>query len=269
MKTDISHLITSQLKSIVSSSVVDVEIDISPEKENSMVLICDEKYKNNIKVNFSSGMLRVSSEGNFNNPGILKLLVKSSSLEEITVSGTADVSGNYKGSNLKIKISGTGNINLSGKVVDLDVNISGTGDASLKGLEAKNVILKLSGTSDAKVFASDSCNVTISGIGEANIYGNPEKFQKKISGLGTVHQVKEERKELSKDDIVNNFLFQKNYENYQIGEYEEDYNNAYEDYKYELNEQMKDVTLEKMKEENAEPKLTRSQILKAKIKRML
>lgn len=275
MKTDMSDLITSQLKSIVSSSVVDVEIDISPDNKDSLVLVCGEKYKNQIKVSFSSGILRFNAEGNFNNTGDLKLLVKSSSLEEIIVSGTSNVSGNYKGARLKIKLSGTGNINLSGKVEHLDVNVLGTGDASLKELEAKSVILKLSGTSNAKVFAYDSCNVKISGIGDATVYGSPENFQQKVSGLGTVNQVNGKNKnKISKNDSFNSF-FEKEEENYEKEE-EQQENNKYEKYKYELDEQMKeimknnqDALVKKMKEENEEPKLTPSQILKAKIKRML
>lgn len=196
MNTNISHLITSKLNSIVSSSVVDVEIDISPENENSLILICDEKYKSQIKINFSSGILKINAEGNFNKTENLKLLVKSSSLDEINIFGTSDVSGVYKGSDLKIKVSGTGDIDLSGEVDNLDLHISGTGDAILEKLKAKNVILKVSGTSDAKVFAFDSCNVTTSGTGDATIYGSPEIFQQKVFGLGGV-------KKVSNDKIVN------------------------------------------------------------------
>jgi Putative auto-transporter adhesin, head GIN domain len=194
MNTDLTKLLTSQVETLTASAIVDVEIDIAPNNENSMILVCDEKYKNQVKVSFSGSALRVSAEGNFDNAGNMKVILKTSSLEEITVSGTADVSGVYKGSSLKIKVSGTGDVDLSGTVKKLDVTISGTGDASLKGLEAKDVTLKLSGTSDAKVFASDSCFVTISGVGDATVYGNPEKMQQKVSGLGSVKQAGAKKK---------------------------------------------------------------------------
>ena len=198
MNTDLTKLLTSQVKALTASAIVDVEIDISPNNDNSIILVCDEKYKNQVKVSFSGGTLKVGAEGIFNNAGSMKVILKASSLEEITSSGTSDISGVYNGSNLKIKVSGTGDVNLSGTVRDLDVNISGTGDASLKGLEAKNVTLKLSGTSDAKVFASDSCSVTISGIGDATVYGNPEKMQQKVSGLGSVKQANGNKKSTEK-----------------------------------------------------------------------
>lgn len=201
MNTNLTNLLTSPVETLNSSAIVDVELDISPSNENSMTLVCDEKYLKQIKVSLSNGSLRIGAEGNFNNPGIIKLILKTSSLEEITVSGASDVSGVYKGNNLKIKVSGTGDVNLSGQVQNLDVNISGTGDASLKGLEAQNVTLKLSGTSDAKVFASKSCFVTISGIGDATIYGSPEKIQKKVSGLGSVKEAGGKKKKESTHEM--------------------------------------------------------------------
>lgn len=196
MNTDLTELLTSQVKNLTASAIVDVEIDICPNNNNSIILVCDEKYKNQVKVCFSSGNLKVGAEGSFNNAGSMKIILRASSLEEIISSGTSYISGLYKGSNLKIKVTGTGDVNLSGTVRDLDVSILGTGNASLKGLEARNVTLKLSGTSDANVFASNSCSVTISGIGNATVYGKPEKMKQKVSGLGSVKQAGSNKKSI-------------------------------------------------------------------------
>ena len=49
-----------------------------------------------------------------------------------------------------------------------------------------NTDISLSGACSAEVYAAQSLNVTISGVGNASYYGDPESVNKNIAGLGRV-----------------------------------------------------------------------------------
>jgi hypothetical protein len=87
--------------------------------------------------------------------------------------------------NLASDISGSGSMHFSGKTDFLDASITGAGDISALDLEAKTVSLKITGSGDCEVNASEALNVKITGSGDVKYIGAPQISQK-ITGSGKV-----------------------------------------------------------------------------------
>jgi len=84
-----------------------------------------------------------------------------------------------------VHLSGAGKIELSGRAREQNVVISGAGGYVARKLETKKATVALSGAGKGIVWAVDDLDVTISGLGSVDYYGEP-KISQVISGLGNV-----------------------------------------------------------------------------------
>jgi len=75
---------------------------------------------------------------------------------------------------------------MDGQVDNLDIRISGAGNADTQKLKAKNVKVSISGAGNATVYAKESLDGNVSGVGNLTYYGNPEDADTNVSGLGKI-----------------------------------------------------------------------------------
>jgi len=116
---------------------------------------------------------------------LVKIVVKS--LEEVEISGAGDVDiSGFQGHKFKYRLSGAGNLEMDGQVDNLDIRISGAGNADTQKLKAKNVKVSISGAGNATVYAEESLDGNVSGVGNLTYYGNPEDADTNVSGLGKI-----------------------------------------------------------------------------------
>ena len=87
---------------------------------------------------------------------------------------------------LDIEISGAGAFTGWGETQKLLVNCSGAGNIDTSKLKAVNADINLSGASKAKVYVEGDLKVNIIGLGKVIYYGNPDKIQQNITGLGSL-----------------------------------------------------------------------------------
>ena len=105
----------------------------------------------------------------------------------INLSGAGNVNiGNLSATSVHLDVSGAGNIEFAGKVDDQQVNISGAGKYDAGNMESQTASIELSGTGSATVWATNSLDIQISGMGSVNYYGDPANLTRDVSGLGTV-----------------------------------------------------------------------------------
>jgi hypothetical protein len=103
---------------------------------------------------------------------------------EIVVGGAGDINiGSLTAKKLVVRIRGAGDAELAGKVVEQDVEINGAGDYGAGKLNSQTAIVVVSGAGDATVWATDTLDVRISGVGSVEYYGSPSVTQN-ISRLG-------------------------------------------------------------------------------------
>ena len=147
----------------------------------------------------------VISQGNYNlRPTSLEFNITVAHLKGIAISGSGEVMGKsrFVSENFYAKISGSGEMALELEVKDLQTDISGSGSVNLAGqtnrheatisgsgkidafdMPARNVSLKVSGSGDCKVNATETLDARISGAGDVIYTGHP-RITSKISGSG-------------------------------------------------------------------------------------
>ena len=122
-----------------------------------------------------------SGAGNVHAPAIntSRLVVNTSGVGNIAIDHlTAD--------ELDAMISGKGSITVAGKVRQERLSLSGVGSFRAGELESQTALVTIAGTGSALIWAGDSLNVGLSGVGSLEYYGNP-RLKQRINGIGRVH----------------------------------------------------------------------------------
>jgi hypothetical protein len=101
------------------------------------------------------------------------------------VEGGAIVEMNMKVNQLKVIGEGGVKFEFDGIAKTMDARISGAGYLDADDLKARQVTCKIEGVGAASVYASESLDAFISGVGKINYEGNP-KVNKQINGIGVV-----------------------------------------------------------------------------------
>lgn len=87
----------------------------------------------------------------------------------------------------EVDISGVGDLSLSGRCGALDVDVSGVGELNAERLECRAVTVDVSGVGEATVFASESVDAEIAGVGRIEVEGSPASVKKSQSSpLGRI-----------------------------------------------------------------------------------
>ncbi len=108
-------------------------------------------------------------------------------LRAIHVSGVVDGDvRNINTQNFKVSVSGVGDLKLTGKCGRLDADLSGVGDLNAKALVCKAADVSVSGVGDATVYASQSLNARVSGIGDLDCFGSPKQVRKNRTFFSTI-----------------------------------------------------------------------------------
>lgn len=111
-------------------------------------------------------------------------------LTGLTVSGVVDGTiDNIDAEKFTLSVSGVGDISLAGQCDSLNADVSGVGDLDARELECRAVDVKVSGVGSATVFAAEVVDAAVSGMGDIDVYGDPEQVSKSGSMFAdvTVH----------------------------------------------------------------------------------
>lgn len=92
---------------------------------------------------------------------------------------------NLQTGEVELEISGASEIELAGRADSIRLDLSGLGRFDAADLEGQRVVIDISGGGSARVWAQESLDLSLSGLGEVSYYGNPEVSQD-ISGGGQI-----------------------------------------------------------------------------------
>lgn len=141
------------------------------------------------------------------NPTKMELIIPYSELEKISIGGACKLSSETAvvSNNLLLEVSGAGDIDLMVDLESLRTRISGAANISLEGsaekhsanlsgasnmraekLLTKNTQVSLSGAGSAHIYASESLDASLSGVGSIRYYGDPVKKSISKSGIGSI-----------------------------------------------------------------------------------
>ena len=107
---------------------------------------------------------------------------------EIHVSGSGDVAGKVAAKTLQVSVTGSGDISLSGSAENSTVGMSGSGDFSGRNLVTAISTVRVSGSGDVTVNATQRLDARISGSGDIRYTGGASQVSTSSSGSGDIHK---------------------------------------------------------------------------------
>ena len=172
----------------------------------------DAEVINDVVTEVQNGVLKIHSSnkhnwGNFWNNRNVTVYVTAKNVDEIGLSGSGDLkiedqlntnnlelhisgSGNCQGKiNVKkadVSVSGSGDFKIAGNADESDVRISGSGNFEASALITKTTAIHVSGSGNARVFASESLDASVSGSGDVRYSGHPKNVSKVAHGSGDI-----------------------------------------------------------------------------------
>jgi hypothetical protein len=133
---------------------------------------------------YSSGAGSVRAD-KFSSPGLLDLRVNGAGAVEFSQLECASV---------KVVLAGAGAVKLQGHTRNQDVEISGAANYLAGDLRTQYTKLAISGAGNARVWAMSELDVSISGMGKVDYYGNPT-IKQEIAGVGSLHSLGEKARD--------------------------------------------------------------------------
>ncbi|RYE22721.1 MAG: DUF2807 domain-containing protein [Sphingobacteriaceae bacterium] len=202
----------SGFHAIASSGSFDVVM--SQGNTESVRVKADAEVINEVVTEVKNGTLMIHSKNNhnwgmshlwINKPIIIYVVAKD--LNSIGLTGSGDLridnqfntntlqlrlsgSGDFKGAinvkTLEASISGSGDFSISGKADETTVSISGSGDYRGGDLITKSTAIRVSGSGDANIYASENVEASVSGSGDVHYSGHPKNVSKVAHGSGDI-----------------------------------------------------------------------------------
>ena len=103
----------------------------------------------------------------------------------IAGSGDLQIDSAQLGS-FSLSIRGSGDVTVVGHADDAHYSIEGSGDISAADLVAHRVQVRIAGSGDAKVNATDSIDASVAGSGDVTYSGHPHDVSRRVAGSGSV-----------------------------------------------------------------------------------
>jgi hypothetical protein len=114
--------------------------------------------------------------------------VSATQLKSLEVSGAGKFTlSELSGPELAIKIAGAGSVGGNGNVESLEIVVEGAGSVDLGDLKSKSTNIEISGAGSATVFASESVDASVNGVGTITVHGNPQDVVKSVGGIGKIN----------------------------------------------------------------------------------
>ena len=147
----------------------------------------DENILPLITTKISKGILRIESDSTFETKADSEIIINIKSIKDFTFDGVGKtVIHNLNEDKFKCNINGVGSCELNGKVESFYVSVNGVGSVNAKQLIADDVVANLNGVGSVKLYAKNSLNASVNGIGGLTYFGNPSEFILNDSGIGGI-----------------------------------------------------------------------------------
>lgn len=200
----------SGFHAIASSGSFDIVL--SQGNTESVRVKADANVINEVVTEVKNGTLMIHSKNNhswgmsnFWNNKKVTVYVTAKDLNSIDVSGSGDlkIENQFNTNNLELRLSGSGDFTGKVNVKTLEASISGSGDFKIVGLAdestvagsgdfngngliTKSTAIRVSGSGDASIYASEKLDASVSGSGDVRYSGHPKNVSKVVHGSGEV-----------------------------------------------------------------------------------
>lgn len=106
----------------------------------------------------------------------------------LRLSGSGDITGPVTVNELESSISGSGDIKVSGTAKTSAVKVVGSGDFTGSDLVTQSTMVKVAGSGDARVNASQKVDASVVGSGDVYYTGGATNVSSSSAGSGDIHK---------------------------------------------------------------------------------
>ena len=184
--------LASEMRKLSNFKAIEITIGydkilVNCGEEPSIHISGDENILPLITTRISKGILRIESDSTFETKADSEIIINIKSLKEFTFDGVGKtVIHNLNEDKFKGNINGVGSCELNGKVESFYVSVNGVGSVNAKQLIADDVVANLNGVGSVKLYAKNSLNASVNGIGGLTYFGNPTELILNDSGIGGI-----------------------------------------------------------------------------------
>ena len=156
-------------------------------QEPSIHISGDENILPLITTRISKGILKIESDSTFETKADSEIIINVKSLKEFTFDGVGETFiNNINEDKFICSINGVGSCDLNGKVKSFNISVNGVGSVNARQLIAADVVASLNGVGSVKLYAKNSLNASVNGIGGLTYFGNPTELILNDSGIGGI-----------------------------------------------------------------------------------
>jgi len=105
---------------------------------------------------------------------------------KLRISGSGDMTGKLNAKTLESSITGSGDMKLSGNAESSTVSVVGSGDFTARNLLTVSSAVRVSGSGDAEVNASDRVDAAVNGSGDVRYTGAAKNINSRKNGSGDI-----------------------------------------------------------------------------------
>jgi hypothetical protein len=105
---------------------------------------------------------------------------------KLKITGSGDMTGRVEAKTLESSITGSGDMRLSGHAENSTISVIGSGDFTARNLITVNSSVRVSGSGDAYVNASQRVDAAVNGSGDVHYSGTAKNINSKKSGSGDI-----------------------------------------------------------------------------------
>ena len=184
--------LASEMRKLSNFKAIEITIGydkiiVNCGEEPSIHISGDENILPLITTRISKGILKIESDSTFETKADSEIIINVKSLKEFTFDGVGEtVIQNVNSEKFTCNINGVGNCDLNGKVKSFNISVNGVGSVNARQLIADDVVANLNGVGSVKLYAKNSLNASVNGIGGLTYFGNPTELILNDSGIGGI-----------------------------------------------------------------------------------
>ena len=188
------------------------DVEIRQSNETAVDVVAQANIASEVETVVENDILHIrfkKRNGNFRFKK-LTVYVTSPNIENISLTGSGDLSAlsDIKSNNLKVALKGSGNIKLKqidctsidahvqgsgninvtgGTAQSAEYSVFGSGDLAVENLKVRSANVKLTGSGNINCMATESITAKSTGSGDINYYGHPTNTVVSSTGSGSIN----------------------------------------------------------------------------------
>ena len=184
--------VASEIRELSKFKAIEIAIGydkilVNCGQKPSLHIVGDENILPLITTRVSKGILTIESDSTFKTESNSEIIINVESIEDFTFDGVGKtVIHNLNEDKFNCNINGVGSCELKGKVESFHVSVNGVGSVNAKQLIADDVVANLNGVGSVKLYAKNSLNASVNGVGGLTYFGNPTELILNDSGIGGI-----------------------------------------------------------------------------------